>query len=411
MSTEQTKREPKRILIIGGGFGGVRTALDLEKKNIPGVKITLLSDRHHFEYTPAYYKIAAGVSPVETCIPLSDIFPNRSVEVVIDTVVGGDTKEHVIFGASGSRYTYDYLVLALGSETAYFGIPGIKENSYSIKTINEALRLKAHIHEVFNSHHGMSVFELMSQFQFVIIGGGPAGVEVAGVLRAYLRTLASIHQVPERFVTVTILQAAPRLLPTMNEEVSRRALARLDSLGINIIMGKAVASEDPIGVYLKDIGFNARTIIWTAGVKATSIYEKISGLTLEKNGRIVVNESMMAVGVRDVFVIGDSASTPFAGTAQTAIHDGAYVARALNARFNKQNFPKYEVRQTPYVVPVGKNWAIFTYKDITLSGRIFFWLRELIDLRFFLSVLPLRKAWSAWRSGGTRVESCPTCAR
>jgi NADH dehydrogenase len=255
----------------------------------------------------------------------------------------------------------------------------------------------------------MSVFELMSQFQFVIIGGGPAGVELAGILRAYLRTLARIHEVPERFVTVNLLQGAPRLLPTMNEEVSRRALKRLDSLGINIILGKAVAGEDAIGVYLKDIGFSARTIIWTAGVKATSVYEKITGLTLEKNGRIVVNESMMAVGVRDVFVLGDSASTPFAGTAQTAIYDGEYIASALSCRLNKKNLPKYNPKPTPYVIPVGNNWAIFTFKNITLSGRIFFWLREIIDLRFFMSILPFQKAWFAWRSGGTQVESCPNC--
>ncbi len=409
MPTVAPQKEPTRILIVGGGFGGVRTALNLRKQNLPNVKITLLSDRHHFEYTPAYYKIAAGTSPMETCIPLSDIFPDRSVEVIVDTVVAGDTKEHVIFGASGSRYRYDYLVLALGSETAYFNIPGIKEHSYSIKTIDEALRLKAHVHEVFNSHHGMSVFELMSQFQFVIIGGGPAGVELAGVLRAYLRTLARIHEVPERFVTVNLLQGAPRLLPTMNEEVSRRALKRLDSLGINIILGKAVAGEDAIGVYLKDIGFSARTIIWTAGVKATSVYEKITGLTLEKNGRIVVNESMMAVGVRDVFVLGDSASTPFAGTAQTAIYDGHYIASALTSRLRRMNLPKYSPKPTPYVIPVGNNWAIFTFKNITLSGRIFFWLREIIDLRFFMSILPFKKAWFAWRSGGTQVESCPNC--
>ena len=409
MPTVALQKEPTHILIIGGGFGGVRTALNLRKQHLPNVKITLLSDRHHFEYTPAYYKIAAGVSPMETCIPLSDIFPDRSVEVIVDTVVAGDTKEHVIFGASGSRYRYDYLVLALGSETAYFGIPGIKEHSYSIKTIDEALRLKAHVHKVFNSHHGMSVFELMSQFQFVIIGGGPAGVELAGVLREYLRTLARIHEVPERFVTVNLLQGAPRLLPTMNEEVSRRALKRLDSLGINIILGKAVAGEDAIGVYLKDIGFSARTIIWTAGVKATSVYEKIAGLSLEKNGRIVVNESMMAVGVRDVFVLGDSASTPFAGTAQTAIYDGEYIASALTARLQRRNLPKYNPQPTPYVIPIGNNWAIFTFKNTTLSGRIFFWLRELIDLRFFMSILPFQKAWFAWRSGGTRVESCPNC--
>lgn len=401
----------KRILIIGGGFGGIRTALDLAKQNIPNTEILLVTDKHHFEYTPALYKLATGRSPLEMCIPLGEIFRDGKVRFIIDTIKQGSLPEGTLLGESGSRYRYDYLVLALGAETTYFGIPGVAEHSYGIKSVNDALRLKRHMHDLFYSHQGLSKGALMAQFQFVIVGGGPSGVELAGKLREYARALADTHGIPQSFITIDILQAAPRLLPTMSEEVSRRALKRLDTLGINVILNRAVSGEDADGVKMKDIELNAKTIIWTAGVRPSHIYGAIQGLTLEKSGRITVDENLRATGTENVFAIGDSAATPFAGTAQTAIHDGAYVARVIAATERAQSLPPYSMKKTPYVVPIGPNWALFTYGNLTLSGIIFFWLRELIDLKFFLTILSPWKAFQVWREGGTISESCPTCKK
>jgi len=410
--TIDTGVEPKRILIIGGGFGGVHTALHLAKQQIHNCKITLISDKHHFEYPPAFYKLATGCSPLEMCIPLSEIFhDDKKVEVIIDTIESGDISKKYVVGKSGSNYRYDFLVLALGSESAYFNIPGIAEHSFPLKSVEESLRIKRHLHTLFNSHANRSKGELMAQFQFVIVGGGPAGVELAGTIRPYTRMLAKMHGIPSNLVTVTIIQSSPRLLPSMNEEVSHLALERLDKLGINIILGKPVTKEDDCGVYLKDIEFNSKTIIWTAGVRANHVYGNIASLSLDKGGRVLVDEYMRAQGTENVFVIGDSASTPHAGTAQTAIYDGEYATKALSATLRNKKIPKYNPHQTPYVVPIGKNWAIFTYKDIVLSGWVFKWLRELIDLKFFMSILPFRKALNVWLDGYTICESCPTCEK
>ena len=398
----------KRILILGGGFGGVRTALDLAKQDIPDTEIVLVSDKHHFEYTPALYKLATGRSPMEMCIPLGEIFRTKKVRFVVDTIRNGSLKDNVVIGESGSEYRYDYLVLALGAETSYFGIPGVKENSFTIKSVDSALKLKDHLHELFFSHAGLTKGDLMSQFQFVIVGGGPAGVELAGDLRDYARSLATMHGIPHNLVTVDILQAAPRLLPTMNEDVSERALERLDRMGVNVILNHAVTAEDAMGVKLADIQLNARTIIWTAGVRPSHVYPTLAGLALDKGGRVLVDETLKANGMQNVSVIGDSASTPFAGTAQTAIHDGAYVARVIGALEKKRMLPKYTQKKTPYVVPIGR-WAIFTYGNVTLTGRAFWLLRQIIDLRFFLSILTVRNAFEIWREGGSLTESCPTC--
>lgn len=398
----------KRILILGGGFGGVRTALDLARQNIPDTEILLVSDKHHFEYPPALYKLATGKSPMEMCIPLGDIFRTRKVQFVVDTITGGSLDKKTVFGGSGSRYRYDYLVLALGAETSYFGIPGVAELSYDIKSVGSALKLKKHLHDLFFSHAGLRKGDLMAQFQFVIVGGGPAGVELAGSLREYARGLATMHGIPQNLVTVDVLQAAPRLLPTMNEKVSRLALERLDHLGVNVILNRAVTGEDASGVKLADIRLNAKTIIWTAGVRPSHVYLAMKSLALDKGGRIVVDEMLSVPGAKNVFVIGDSASTPFAGTAQTAIHDAMYVARIIGATEKGKPMPKYMTKKTPYVVPIG-GWAIFTYGNFAASGRVIWWFRELIDLKFFLSILPIRKAFSVWREGGSISESCPTC--
>lgn len=402
--------EPVRILIVGGGFGGVRAALDLSKRIAKNsAAITVLSDKHHFEYTPAHYKLAVGTSPLETCIPLADIFAGTGVEYVVDEIAGASLAQKAVFGKSGARYQYDRVIFALGAETAYFGIPGVAEHAYQIKTVDAALRLKRHLHDLFFSHAGMTKGQLMAQFQFVVVGGGPAGVELAGMLRQYARSLARTHGIPEKLVTVDILQSAPRLLPSMNEAVSRLALMRLDELGINIILSKAVTRQDEHGVHLDDISLNAKTIVWTAGVKPNHLYGEIGGLSLDTRGRVLVDARMRANGYDDAYVIGDSASTPYAGTAQTAIYDGGYVARVIAADLRGTTAPEYRPQQTPYVIPIGKHWAIFTYKNIALAGRIFWWLRELIDLRFFLSILPPGKALTAWRDGARLCESCPTC--
>ncbi len=402
---------PKRILIVGGGFGGVRTALDLAKKNLPNTKITLVSDSHHFVYTPTLYKLATGAPPMETCIPLGDIFEHTDVELLVDTIVSGSTADKVLVGKSGSKYQYDFLVLALGAETTYYNIPGIAENSFTLKNVETTLRLKRHLHTLFKTARGLSKGALISQFQFVVVGGGPAGVELASVIREYARKLATYHGVAKKYVTVDILQATPRLLPTMNEEVSRRVTQKLNILGINIILGKPVTSEDASGVYLKDIKLNAKTIVWTAGVRASHAYGTIIGLSLDKGGRILVDEHLQAINTQNVFAIGDSASTPHAGTAQTANYDGAYVPHIIESIITHTTMMEYQPRETPYVVPLGKHWAVLTYKDIVLSGRIIRWLRELIDLRFFLSILPAQKAFTIWRNGGKICESCPDCEK
>lgn len=402
----------KKIVIVGGGFGGVRAAFDLANKKIPNAKIILISDKPHFEYHPALYRVVTGRSPLEVCIPLRDIFGNKEVEVLEDRIIEANLKEMLLRGDSGSRYPFDYLVLALGSETVYFSIPGIKEFSFGFKSITEALRLKQHLHQIFQlcTVSAEDQEEDVCRMHFVIVGGGASGVELAGELAMYTKKLAEKHKVDLSLITVDLTEAAPRLLPALPEEISKRVNDRLRKLGVNIFLNRTVTEQEIEEVYLKDMKLKTKTVIWTAGVKPNRLYSEIQGLEFDKKGRVIVDEFLQAKGFSSVFVIGDAVSTLYAGMAQTALRDGSFVSDIIARKFYGRSLESYKPKEPFYVIPVGPGWAAALIGKLWLYGRLGWWLRRLADLRFFLSILPLSKALLAFRSGKTLCESCAICA-
>lgn len=224
----------KNIIIVGGGFGGIRAALDLARAKLPGVKVVLVSDKPHFEYQPALYRVMTGKSPLEVCVPLQEIFDGTGVSVVRDTILGVNLRERTLMGSSGSRYQFDFLVLALGSEAVFFGIPGLKEFSLGFKSIAEALRLKKHLHEIFESCKKGSPDEKVCAAHILVIGAGASGVEAAGELAAYSRELAKKHDLDPGLVAICLIEAAPRILPAAAESVASEVHDRLRALDVNI---------------------------------------------------------------------------------------------------------------------------------------------------------------------------------
>src|SRR3972149_8201536 len=319
----------KKIVIVGGGFGGIRAALDLSRNLPKDSKIILISDRRHFEYYPSLYKIATGKSPLEVCMPLDEIFDGKNVEVIKDKIIGADLVKKNLKGESGSNYSFDVLILSLGSETAYFNIEGLKELAFSFKSINEALKLKRHLHELFESHLVATKEEAVSSLHILIVGGGATGVELAGGLSFYMQKIARSHKIDPSLITIDLIEAAGRVVPNMPEDVSKRIMGELRRCGVNVFLNRAVMKEDIEQVFLKDMTLKTKTVIWTAGAKTNSVFSRIGGLELDKKGRVIVDQFLQPKGLKDIFVIGDAAATPYAGLAQTAIYDGSYVARNI----------------------------------------------------------------------------------
>ncbi|HSX48442.1 MAG TPA: FAD-dependent oxidoreductase [Candidatus Nanoarchaeia archaeon] len=388
-----------KVLIVGGGFGGVKAALELSSDS--RFDVTLISDKKNFEYHAALYRSATGRSPLEVVIPLDEIFASRpNIEVVQDKVVELDIKAKQVTSADGCEYHYDALILAMGVVTEYYGIHGLPEFSYGIKSINEALELKRHLHDELTEH------ELDSHF--VIIGGGPTGVELSGDLVHYLKKIEKAHKVTKKF-QVNLVEAAPRLLPVLPEDLSNRVEQHLAKLGVKVQTGAVVQGEKVDSLMLPEGDIKTHTVVWTAGVTNNPFFKAHEKLfRLSKGNRVEVDDRLQAAP--DVYVIGDSAFTKRSGMAQTALYDAKFVANNLKRQLKGQQPTHYRPRQPIGAIPVGPKWAAVADGNKRYYGRRGWRKRRWLDLKLYLSFLPRKKAIEAWRQGNQIEESCPVCA-
>jgi NADH dehydrogenase len=398
----------RRIYIIGGGFAGIRAGLDLVKGLPSNVEVNLVSNKNHFEYYPRIYKVVTGANPREVCIPLAEIFFKKRIKVICDEIKKVDLKSKNITGKDGTVYEYDDLILALGSETVYFNIEGVKERSFGFKSIREALALKKHLHKMFDVYLSAQKEDVISQLHLIIVGGGPSGVELTGKLVTYMKELAKHHSVKNEFITIDLVEAASALVPTLPGEVSNHIYNRLHGLGVNIFLNRSLIKEDIDEILMKDMSMRSNTLIWTAGSRTNHFYESISGITLHRNGRVLVDEYLRPEGFENVYIAGDSAHTPYAGLAQTALYDGSFIAKTIKADIKGNKMSKYVPEKVAYAVPVGDCWAAVSWGPLKFYGWFGYVLRELIDLRFFMSILPFHKAFRIFQNTPLR-ESCHTC--
>ena len=387
-----------KVVIVGGGFGGVRMALSLaNKKNL---SVRLISNQPYFEYHAALYRSATGRSPLEVAILLKEFFGYaKNVEVVEDTVVDIDNKSKHVTGESGSRYEYDTVVFALGSVTQYYGIKGLTKYAYSIKTIQEALKLKRTLHQ--------QLLDDQPEQNYVVVGAGASGVELAAELTSYLKRIRKKHRITKKF-RVELVEAGPRAVAAMPESFSTAVEKRLKKLGVKTMYKTAVKAETIDSIQLTKGPLRSHTVIWTAGVANNPFYSQFPKLfATTPAGRVVVDAQLQAAP--NIFVIGDSAQTQYSGLAQTALHDASFVGSNL-VRSVKGKPPRvYEPKRPVYASPVGPRWAAVLWGRVQINGRLGWLLRRLADLRLYLAFLPPAKALAVWRYGHKDEEICPIC--
>lgn len=403
--------ERQNVVIVGGGFAGIRCALDLAKAHDRRFRIVLINSTPHFEYHAALYRIATGGNPLEVCIPLAEIFANTAVEVLTDTVLSVDLEAKQLTSASGSTYRYDTLVLALGSQADYYNTPGLNQRAFVLKTTTDALKLKRHLHEILTSCGFNERHEQVCKAQFVVVGGGPTGTELAGELSVYMRRISQQHGIDPSMITVDLIQSPKRLVPQLSEQLSRAVEQRLRSLGVNLYFNRRILKSTVSQALMEGVSMKTSTIIWAAGVRAHQLYSEIKGLKMGRGGRVQVTPHLRANGWRDVYIAGDGADTPYSGMASTAFYDGALVARTILAELRGTASPSYQPREPWSAVPVGPGWAAVALGKLEVTGIVGWWIRRLIDLWVFSSILPLHKAMAIFRTGRGLVESCPVCSQ
>jgi NADH dehydrogenase len=389
------------VVVVGSGFAGIETIKTLRKLHTR-VSITLVTKDPVFEYYPALYKLVTGALSIEASVPVRDIFTNGDITIVQGLYIGLDQSRQVIQvqeSETTREIEYDYLVLALGSETNFFNIKGLPELSYSFKSVQAALRLKRHFCELFARAQNVSREELVSMLHVLIVGGGPSGVELAGDLRSYLTSLALEHGVDPSFVTIDLIESNPRVLPTLPPKVSQLAEARLRKMGVNIFVNRTLAEQEVTEVILKDMSINARTVVWTAGTRINSAFNQLPGVALDARKRVVVSEILSLPGDNHVFVIGDGAATTYSGLAQTAIDHGAHTARQIHAMIRGKVPTAYKPTKPSFVIPIGVGWAVFNHGSFVMTGWIPWVLRSIVDFRYFTHIVPLKYVLGVFQKG------------
>lgn len=388
----------ERVLVVGGGFGGVKAALELAEDS--RFEITVLTDDTDLRYYPTLYHTATGGKRANSSIPLAQIFEGRNVTVAIGQAVTLDRKAQTVTTTDGTAYAYDSLILALGVVTNYFGIPGMKEYSYSIKSQAEVARFKMHLHKQLLEDH-------QPDLNYVIVGAGPTGIELAGALPGYVRHVMERHGVRHRAVHVDLIEAAPRLLPRLPKDTARLVGRQLRRRGVRIYLGSAVqaATADELTVNGKPI--RSHTVIWTAGVTNHPFFTD-NHFVLMNRGKVAVDVYLQSEP--NIFVIGDNANTPYSGLAQTALRDGEFVATNLKRRMGGKDFKSYAAKKPITVIPAGPRWAAVIWGKFRIYGWLGYAIREAADLIGFHDLEPWKKALGQWYTEFTVDDECEICA-
>ena len=383
------------VVVVGGGFAGVKTALELANKK--HITVTLVTPLSHFEYHGALYRTATGSSPLEVTIPLREIFMHaHNVSIVLDQATMLDPVKNLLYSSTGNAYHYDALVLAMGNQINYFGIEGMDKNSQTMITVHDTIALRHSLITLIKSN--------VAHPHIAVVGAGATGVELSGDLQKFANLIAERYSLKPKQLRVSIIEGSDRVLPNLKPKASEKALLRLSKLGITTRLHTRVNSCEPGKLCLDSGELHADLIVWTAGSRIVDFYhENAKHFTMER-GRVKVDKFLRAEGHKNVYVIGDNAATKYSGMAQTALHDAKYVSRILFNMSNGVPPVKYRARVPIYVVPIGERWAVLQSPKGVVSGYKGWLVRRRADLWIFKNFEPYKKAIKQWQKGNKKAK-------
>lgn len=424
MQPQPSVEKLPRVVVVGGGFGGLAVAKAL--RGVP-VDVLLIDRGNHHLFQPLLYQVAtAMLGPSEIATPVRQVFSKQSnVNVALAEVVGIDREKKQVLvdylEHRGAPIHYDYLILATGASHNYFGHDEFAKFAPGLKNLNNATSIRDRVLRAFE------VAEIEDDpkahqdvLTFILVGAGPTGVELAGALAELRRfTFASdFRRVDPSTARIILVQSGPRILPTFHEELSRAAHEHLEELGVEIRTGSRVTGVDAHGVLVNDERIASRTVIWTAGV-APSPAGKWLGAPTDKSGRVQVERDCSVPGSPEVFVIGDTAAydhdgSPLPGVAQVALQQGKYVASVIAAReTHGEPPPPFRYFNKGNMAVVGRNFAVLEIGGFRLAG-FFAWVAwGLVHLLFLATVGNRLRVMVQWiwsyltRQRGSRVIMGP----
>jgi NADH dehydrogenase len=367
-----------RVVIVGGGFGGLRAAKALA--DAP-VQVTLVDRRNHHLFQPLLYQVAtAALSPADIAQPIRSVLRGQSnVEVILAGVDAIDVAaKEVVLDEDAGRLPYDYLILAAGANHAYFGHDEWAPNAPGLKTLEDALDIRRRILTSFEeAEREPDPARRKALMTFVVVGGGPTGVEMAGAIAEIARfSLArDFRHIDTRDAKVILIEAGTQLLGAFPDRLSRHALRDLERLGVEVRFGKPVTAIAPDAVTIGDETVHANTIVWAAGVQASPLARSL-GVELDRAGRVLVNPDLSVPGYPEIFVIGDMASLkdprgrPFPGVAQVAMQQGTWAAANIVRAIEGKPARAFRYRDLGNMATIGRNSAVADIRGLRLTGFV-----------------------------------------
>ncbi|MFV2040622.1 MAG: NAD(P)/FAD-dependent oxidoreductase [Candidatus Hydrothermarchaeales archaeon] len=368
-----------RVIIVGGGFGGLTAARELAK----GKADVLLIDRNNYHtFLPLLYQVAAAeIEPETIGFPLRAVFRKSSnIHFSMAEVKKIDLEKRMVL-AEDREFPYDYMILAVGSSSNFFGIPGASEHAYPLKTLEHGITLRNHVLRCFEraekEDNKSKREELLT---FVIVGGGATGVEFAGALselvcESFVKDFSTIDFQEAR---IMLLEAMDRLLPDLPDKLGDYAFRRLGDMGVKVLLGSKVSEITHDGVYLDDESFiPTNTVVWTAGVQGNPLAARI-GLPTRPNGQADVQSTLQIEGHPEVYVIGDLAyfeqdKKPLPLLAPVAVQEGRWAAKNIKKQIIGENPLPFKYRDRGTLVTLGRNSAAAQIIGRSFTG-FFAWL-------------------------------------
>jgi NADH dehydrogenase len=386
-----------RVVIVGSGFGGLNAAQSLASAP---VSITVIDRKNYHTFQPLLYQVAtAGLSPGEIAAPIRSILRrHKNVEVLMAEVTGFDLERRVVQTTEeneAQEIPYDSLIVAAGASHAYFGHDEWEALAPGLKTIEDALEIRGRVLLAFElAERRASGGEPSEPLNFVVVGAGPTGVELAGTLAEICRhALAQdFRAIDPRRSRIHLIEGGPNVLPAYPEDLSRSALEQLQRLGVEVLTSTMVTNLEPGIIYMGDTKMKAAVILWAAGVAASPLGKRL-GVSIDRAGRVLVNPDLSLPNHPEVFVIGDLAALKDAsgkllpGVAPVAILEGRYVAKLIRREIQREQEPSarppFHYYDKGSLATIGRSAAIAQFGKIHISGFIA-WLAWLFVHIFFL---------------------------
>jgi NADH dehydrogenase len=398
--------EKKKIVILGGGYAGVKAGKSLHKifKNDDSVEITLIDRKTYHTLMTELHEVAGHrTEPDAIKIDLRTIFKGRKVKVVTDSINGVDFEKREL-KSDNRTYAYDYLLIACGSDSNSFGIEGIDEHAFTLWSYEDAIKIREHVENMFALAAIEENEEKRKQLlTFAVVGGGFTGVEMVGELGEAKDHLSDKYGIDKKEVTIYNIEATPRILNTLKDEKQiTKVENRYKKLGVQLLKNAALVKATEDGFILKDgTEIKTKTLIWGAGIKVNNFVGKL-GLDAGRAGRVVVNEFMQSLQHENVFLAGDNIhyedqDGPLPQIVEAAEQSGHTAAENIGALINKTEMHKHKQNYHGFMVSIGSRYAVSDNNGLKFNGWLAVLVKHMVNFYYLFTVSGVAQLFEYWR--------------